>query len=112
MPGQNAEGLVARAELTAHQLGLEFRRECAGLPLYGDPKSEYVGETLKVAGRTQSQTVCYGTDGVMFTELKQILVLGPGSIRQAHTDDEWISLEQLAQGTDVYEKLIRRWCVL
>ena len=112
MPGQNAEELVARAELTAHQLGLEFRRECAGLPLYGNPKSEYVGETLKVAGRTQSQTVCYGTDGVMFTELKQTLVLGPGSIQQAHTDDEWISLEQLAQGTDVYEKLIRRWCVL
>ena len=47
----------------------------------------------------------------MFTELKQILVLGPGSIQQAHTDDEWISLDQLNRGTDVYERLVRRWCL-
>jgi acetylornithine deacetylase len=47
----------------------------------------------------------------MFTELKQILILGPGSIQQAHTDDEWISLEQLSLGANVYEKMIRRWCI-
>ena len=43
--------------------------------------------------------------------MKQILVLGPGSIQQAHTDDEWISLDQLKRGTDLFEKLIRRWCL-
>ena len=47
----------------------------------------------------------------MFTELKQILVLGPGSIQQAHTDDEWISLEQLSLGTDLFKRLIDRWCL-
>jgi acetylornithine deacetylase len=46
----------------------------------------------------------------MFTELEQMVVLGPGSIQQAHTDDEWISLEQLERGTDVFEQLFRRWC--
>ena len=111
MPGQNPEELVSRAKAAAERHGLEFRLECSGQPLYGDPKSEYVNETLKIVGKPQSQTVSYGTDGVMFTELKQILVLGPGSIQQAHKDDEWISLDQLQQGTEVFGRLFRRWCV-
>ena len=110
MPGQNAQELVDRARTTADRLGLEFRLECAGQPLYADPTSEYIRDTLRVTGETESKTVSYGTDGVMFSELQQILVLGPGSIQQAHRDDEFISLEQLHRGTDTYERLFRRWC--
>ena len=111
MPGQDADGLVRRVEAVAQRWGLDFTWECRGLPLYGDPSSDFVQETLRIAGRNKARTVGYGTDGVCFTELKQILVLGPGSIQQAHTDDEWISLDQLAAGTDIYERLLRRWCV-
>ncbi len=39
-----------------------------------------------------------------------LVVIGPGSIRQAHTHDEWISLEQLELGSDLYSKMIERWC--
>lgn len=112
MPGQNGDELIDRARAVAERHGLEFRLECSGQPMYADPNSDYVQQTLKIAGATRSKTVCYGTDGVMFTELKQLLVLGPGSIEQAHTDDEWISLDQLQQGTDLYERLITHWCLL
>ena len=111
MPGQNADALVARARESAAANGLEFQLECSGQPLYGNPRSEFVTETLRLTGQAEARTVSYGTDGVCFTDLKQILVLGPGSIRQAHTDDEWISLEQLEAGTSVFERMIRRWCV-
>jgi acetylornithine deacetylase len=111
MPGQYGDMLVKRAELAAQHCGLDFNWECRGLPMYGDPSAEFVRETLRVAGRDKARTVAYGTDGVCFTELQQIVVLGPGSIQQAHTDDEWISLDQLANGTDVYERILRRWCV-
>jgi acetylornithine deacetylase len=46
----------------------------------------------------------------VFTELHNIAVWGPGDIAQAHTDDEWISLEQLDRGTDLYRRAIQRWC--
>lgn len=111
MPGQDPHELIDRARAAAERFGLEFRLECSGPPLSSDPNSSFVQETLQLAGASKSKTVCYGTDGVMFTELKQILVLGPGSIQQAHTDDEWISLDQLKQGTDLYERLVRRWCL-
>jgi len=69
-----------------------------------------VREMLELTGRERARTVCYGTDGAMFTELKQLVVFGPGDIAQAHTHDEWITLDQLRRGSEAYTKLIRRWC--
>jgi len=62
-----------------------------------------------VLGQT-SKTVPYGTDGGMFSELEHKIVFGPGNIAQAHAIDEWISLEQLEKGTEMFAKMIRRWC--
>ncbi len=112
MPGQNPDSLVERARVAARQAGLEFQLECRGLPLFGERDSAFIRETLAIAGQSVAKTVSYGTDGVCFTELKQILVMGPGSIRQAHTDDEWIALSQLDAGTAVFEQMVRRWCVV
>ena len=72
--------------------------------------SDFVKEMLELAGRGTPRTVAYGTDGAMFTEMKKLVVFGPGDIAQAHTHDEWIELEQLDLGTEAYAKLIRRWC--
>ena len=82
---------------------------CAG-PLYLDPQSPFVQEMLEVAGKSTPRTVCYGTDGAMFGELKQLVVIGPGDIAQAHTHDEWIDLQQFDKGTELYAAAIRRWC--
>ena len=49
-------------------------------------------------------------DGAVLTEMKKLVVLGPGDIAQAHTQDEWILLDQLEKGTQLYAKLIRHWC--
>lgn len=111
MPGQDADALVRRAEALAKHIGLEFVWECRGLPLSGRVDSEFVTEAVRITQCQRSRTVGYGTDGVCFTELKDILVLGPGSILQAHTDDEWISIDQLDLGANVFEQMIRRWCM-
>ena len=39
------------------------------------------------------------------TPLGQDAVPGPGSIRQAHTADEWIGLDQLETATAIYTRL-------
>jgi acetylornithine deacetylase len=78
--------------------------------LYLDPKSAFVTEMLKLAGRETPQTVCYGTDGGTFRDLKQLVVFGPGDIAQAHTHDEWVALEQLERGAKLYAAAIRKWC--
>ena len=110
-PGHNADALVDRAREAADRCGVEFELLKAGQPLYVDPGSSYVREVLDLAGNECSQTVCYGTDGAVLTELKNLLVLGPGDIAQAHTQDEWVQLDQLEKGSRLYAELIHRWCL-
>ena len=110
MPDQDPSHFMARAEAAANKYGLEFRPAPGSAPVFTDPDSTFVQELLSLTGQSASQTVCYGTDGGKFRELEQMVVLGPGDIAQAHTCDEWIELEQLNAGADLYEKLIRHWC--
>ena len=52
--------------------------------------------------------VYYGTDGSQFSAIGiPAVVLGPGSIEQAHTKDEWLALDQLERGIEVYFELMR-----
>ena len=110
MPGIDPDELVERSRKCAERHGLDFEVPRVAPPLYIDPQSPYVQEMLQLTGCQQSTTVSYGTDGCMFSDMKYLIVLGPGDIAQAHTADEWIDLEQIEQGTRIYEKLIRHWC--
>jgi acetylornithine deacetylase len=54
--------------------------------------------------------VPYGTDASNISGVGGVpcVVLGPGSIDQAHTDDEWVSLEEVRQAAAVYAEMARR----
>ena len=110
MPGQDGDLLVSRGRAAADRYGLEFKRGHSGRALYVDPQSPFVQSVLKLAGKSAPRTAAYGTDGVMFGELKNIVVLGPGDIAQAHTHDEFIELSQLELGTALYSRLIEHFC--
>ena len=110
-PGHDAQRLIARARSVAADCGIEFELLWAGQPLYADPDSPFVREVLELSGNETSRTVCYGTDGAALQGMEKLVVLGPGDIAQAHTRDEWILLDQLEQGSRLYGKLIRHWCM-
>ena len=47
-------------------------------------------------------------DAAIFAEKGMPSVaLGPGSIAQAHTADEWISVQDLEEGAQFFEKFLR-----
>lgn len=110
MPGQDADSLVERCERKAAECGIELEVTIRGQSIYLAPDSPLVLEALELAGRQQATTVAYSTDGAMLGALDSMIVAGPGDIRQAHTHDEWIALEQLELGTQLYSRMIRRWC--
>jgi acetylornithine deacetylase len=55
--------------------------------------------------------VPYGTDASNLSGVGGIpcVVLGPGSIDQAHTDDEWVPLEEVRRAAVVYAEMARRF---
>ena len=110
MPGQDADSLIDRAQLAAEKCGIDFEILWRGQPLYVDPNSSFVQEALNLLGQKRPRTVSYGTDGAMFTDMKKLLLFGPGNVAQAHTDDEWIELDQVEKGTDMFTMLTRAWC--
>lgn len=110
MPGVDVTPLLERVRHCADEHRIELSIDNWGQGMFVSPGSEFVLETLKLAHRQKSKTVSYGTDGGVLSELEHKIVFGPGSIAQAHTDDEWISLEQLNLGTEMYQKMIRHWC--
>ena len=47
--------------------------------------------------------VPYATDAAFIAATGvPTVVFGPGSVAQAHTDDEWLSLKQLRQATEIF----------
>jgi acetylornithine deacetylase len=110
MPQVDVSPLLARVEAAAKKQELKLEISPCGSTFWTEPDSEFVQQALKLAHQPKSKSVSYGTDGGMLTELDQKIVFGPGSIAQAHTRNEWISLEQLSLGTEMYAKMIRHWC--
>lgn len=83
---------------------------CIGLTLSDDENGAIADELLEhvaaVAGRRKKIGVPYGTHASRFAAAGvPSVVFGPGSIAQAHTKDEWISIEQLNQAAEVYYRV-------
>lgn len=111
MPGINTDPIIARIQAAAAAHGLEFSQSFRATPFFRDPQSPFVKECLEFSTSKSSHTVAYGTDAARFQELKNCVILGPGDITQAHTQDEWVRLSDLEQGTATYRKMLERWCV-
>ncbi len=109
MPDVPWEKLANEIMAEATRLGLEVPAISKLPPVYTSPDRPFVQSALKLTGHSHSGSVSYATDGCWFTEIKDLIVIGPGSIQQAHRPDEWISLEQLEKGVDLFEKFFRRF---
>ncbi|MEX2121964.1 MAG: M20 family metallopeptidase [Pirellulales bacterium] len=86
----------------------------SGNPLPDDqngPLADRLVATLRAAlGRGEKIGVAYGTNAAKIAaDGVPSVVFGPGSIEQAHTADEWLSIDELAQASEaIYQFLICR----
>lgn len=110
LPGVDDQPLMDRIRQAAGRQGLQFEVHARCGAVYTPADSDFVTEAVTVAGHERPLTVSYGTDAGALTELNDKIVCGPGSIMQAHTSSEFIELDQLVRGTDLFEKFLRRWC--
>jgi acetylornithine deacetylase len=62
----------------------------------------------KLAGRNDHAKVAFGTEASLFASMADIpsVVIGPGSIAQAHTPDEFVEMSELEKCGDFIAKLI------
>ena len=112
MPGIDPTRLLERTKAKAEECGLNVEVRRPGEPVYTPPDAPIVRTALRLTGTRKPTTVAYGTDGLAFREkMRDLVVLGPGNIAQAHTVDEWVRIDQLRKGVDLYERFIDHVCV-
>ncbi len=109
MPDTDWQVILADIEQTARQMQLEVVALPPLPPLHTPAESPLVQTALQLLGQIQPQAVSYATDGCCFQDLQELIVIGPGNIAQAHRSDEWIELEQLRRGVDVYQQLLQHY---
>lgn len=110
MPATAWENLVESLVVTAREMGLEVSSVSSLPPLHTSTDCPFVLEALKLTQQSTPLTAGYATDGCRYGQLANLIVLGPGSIDQAHRCDEWISIDQLDRGTKIYHELLLRYC--
>jgi acetylornithine deacetylase len=111
MPTTDVEAIIARIHGLVDQHGLEFVLKASNPPFRRDPDSAFVKQCVKLATGNAPRTVAYGSEAGNFTDIQNLIVIGPGDIAQAHKSDEWVSLEQLASGQHTYADMIRHFCL-
>lgn len=65
-------------------------------PVFFDPPQE-----------VETCTVAFNTDATYLGPIAPVWLVGPGDIEVAHTDHEHITLEDILEGADLYERLLR-----
>jgi len=66
----------------------------------------------RLAGRNDHAKVAYGTEAGLFVEMADVptVIVGPGSIDQAHRPDEFIAISELTRCETFLDRLIAEAC--
>lgn len=117
LPGMSMDGLrnLISERLqpieTAHNVQLNVRSLFPGIPPFEQATTDFVSCVEKLTGHT-AEAVAFGTEAPFLQSMgMDTLVLGPGSIDQAHQPDEYLALDQLAPTLDLLHNLINQYCV-
>ncbi|RLA15909.1 MAG: acetylornithine deacetylase [Gammaproteobacteria bacterium] len=71
-----------------------------------------IAEYLKVYTGKAASSVAFGTEAPYFNRMQtETIVIGPGSINQAHQPDEFLPIDQIDPTINMLEQLIQRFCI-
>lgn len=118
LPGMSNQALMAEiAQLlpdieektgTSIQLNSLF----PDVPSFYTPIESDIIKACEVLTKRQASTVAFATEGPFLNKMgMETLVLGPGSIDQAHQPNEFMALDQIQPMQQVIRGLIERFCL-
>ncbi|MFS3137572.1 acetylornithine deacetylase [Gluconacetobacter sacchari] len=119
LPGQDGSACLAwldeaarRVKADAGQgvISIEVANAYPGLDSSAETEIGLLG--LREAGRNNPGVIDFGTEAGLFAQVLGLpcIVCGPGSISRAHKADEYITIQELAQGDRFLEGILDRLC--
>ncbi len=105
------EDIIASLSSKDPEFKAELTRHGASEPLNVPLDSRIVAILRDILG-TRIVGAPYYTEAVNYTKAGiPTVICGPGSIDQAHTPDEYVSLEQLELGLSTFKEAVKRICL-
>lgn len=118
LPGMSLEAL--REELDARlarlrgetALEIEHQPLFDGIPAMETPANAAIVDSVEALTGHTAGAVAFGTEGPFLNAMgMETVILGPGSIDQAHQPDEYLALDQLEPAMEIIRGLVKRFCL-
>lgn len=118
LPGMGLEELRQMLRERIYPLAQAQELQCSleplfdGVPAFEQPADSHLVSLCETMTGHQARAVAFATEAPFLQQLgMETLVLGPGSIDQAHQPNEYLALSQVQPMVDVLTGLIKRCCV-
>lgn len=118
LPGMSLEELRGELDrrladsLAGSGLKLERVSLFEGIPAMETPAATQIVKATEQLTGYQAEAVAFGTEGPFLNALgMDTVILGPGSIDQAHQPDEYIGMDQLKPAMQIIRDLVTRFCL-
>ncbi len=96
----------------------EFTASMINAPYSIDPNHELVKKALNIASVVTGKEYpakdfpAWSDAGLLSNHTNaKCIILGPGSITQAHANDEFCSIDEILKASEIYYKLIKNLCL-
>ena len=118
LPNMSLENLrkdireLADTVASRRQLGVKCSLLGDGLPAMNTDEASAIAEYLSfTTGKTVS-SAAFGTEAPYYNRMQtETIVIGPGSINQAHQPDEFLPIDQIQPSIDLLKNLIQKFCI-
>jgi acetylornithine deacetylase len=117
LPGMDLQELrknihdMARIVASQRDLNVRFSALSIGIPALHTDKNSQLNEYLEQATKNSSRSVAFGTEAPFYTDMGcETIVIGPGSINQAHQPDEFLPANQIQPTVKLLQNLIHKFC--
>ena len=98
--------LLPPLRAVAPEANVETVRKVAAPPLLVRPSSPAVELALALSGQNGAESIAYASEAGLFQKAGvPAVVIGPGSVAQAHQPDEFVAQDQLGQCLDFLRRL-------
>lgn len=107
------EEIDARLQPRLGELGLDVELKLLhpSVPPFQNADGE-LAATLRSMTGFEPKSVAFATEAPFLSKLgMETIVMGPGSIDQAHQPDEFVEVAQLEPTIDIIRRLIKRYCI-
>ncbi len=118
LPGMSVESLRSaiseRLAPLGPRFGVKLQTEALfpGIPPFGNSASSELVRLAEQLTGHRAEAVAFGTEAPFLQQLgMDTIVLGPGSIDQAHQPDEFLALDQIQPTLDLLRRMIERYCL-